>query len=158
MEKDVGITVSNEKHVDLWDSHDPFLVVEEKTGITYSQQVGGIMCDHPNVEGFLVPLGDEVHWRAIGQASHEFCCSGALTPEFAEKAQELWPKPSSSYAMGWIIALDETRLSEGTECYIPVVAKQVKKIDWDTSQPKEEAKISWTPLRKGWLLLPWNCD
>ena len=44
--------------VDLWDSpfHTFLLIVKHPTGVLYSNQTGGSACDHPQVEGFVLPL------------------------------------------------------------------------------------------------------
>lgn len=42
--------------VELWQSPGAFLVIEKPTNVFYTNQVGGICCMHPKVEGFLVPL------------------------------------------------------------------------------------------------------
>ena len=45
--------------IELWNlQHEGFyaLIVLAETGILYSNQVGGVACNHPTVEGFCVPL------------------------------------------------------------------------------------------------------
>ena len=42
--------------VDLCWSTGAFLIIAHPTGIQYTNQVGGVACLHPCLEGFLVPL------------------------------------------------------------------------------------------------------
>lgn len=42
--------------VELFDINYPVIIVPAKTGIIYKQQTAGIMCHHPEMEGFIIPL------------------------------------------------------------------------------------------------------
>jgi hypothetical protein len=44
----------------------PVLIVPAKTGIIYENQTAGCCCNHPEMEGYLVPISvDELHKREI---------------------------------------------------------------------------------------------
>ena len=48
---------TNMKRVQLWQLNNFFgLIIPEKTGIIYSNQTGGHTCNHPEVEGYYIPL------------------------------------------------------------------------------------------------------
>ncbi len=50
---------NNEKHIIdacYWNDYKPYLIILSKTGIFYSDQVGGMACLHPTLEGFYYPL------------------------------------------------------------------------------------------------------
>jgi hypothetical protein len=42
--------------VELDDFPDLGLIIKAPTGVRYSNQSGGLACEHPEIEGFLVPL------------------------------------------------------------------------------------------------------
>lgn len=46
----------------------PILIAAAKTGIFYTNQTGGVACNHPAIEGFAVPLGPGLEIDA--------CCFG----------------------------------------------------------------------------------
>ena len=47
-------------HVSLYDHSGTALVIPHPTGITYSNQAGGHACLQPEIEGFLVPIANDV--------------------------------------------------------------------------------------------------
>ncbi len=42
--------------IDLWDNESPGLIIACPSGVTYTNQVGGYSCHHPELEGIFVPL------------------------------------------------------------------------------------------------------
>lgn len=40
----------------LYDLKHPAILAEAPTGVVYTNQSGGVMCHHPEAEGFLIPL------------------------------------------------------------------------------------------------------
>jgi hypothetical protein len=44
--------------VDRVNPDDTILILEAKTGILYEAQCGGMMCEHPKFEGFVLCLGN----------------------------------------------------------------------------------------------------
>lgn len=42
--------------IELYDLIQTILIVQEKTGIVYTNQVGGTRCFHPEIEGYIVPV------------------------------------------------------------------------------------------------------
>jgi hypothetical protein len=44
--------------IELWDMYGDFVavIVPEKTGVIWSNQTAGIACQHPEMEGYLIPL------------------------------------------------------------------------------------------------------
>jgi len=47
-------------HVSLYDNSGTALVIPYTTGVTYSNQAGGHACLQPEIEGFLVPIANDV--------------------------------------------------------------------------------------------------
>lgn len=42
--------------IQLWNSGDEYLIIKKASGIRYSNQTGGVMCNHPVIEGVLMPI------------------------------------------------------------------------------------------------------
>ncbi len=42
--------------IQLWNSGDEYLIIKKPSGIRYSNQTGGVMCNHPVIEGVLMPI------------------------------------------------------------------------------------------------------
>lgn len=48
---------SDIKTVELWQTGlDPVVIIQMKTGVWFTNQVGGTSCQHPSVEGVMIPL------------------------------------------------------------------------------------------------------
>lgn len=54
--------------VRLYNLSQPALIVKAKTGIIYTNQIGGVACFHPKQEGFLVLLGEAQKSNAFDPA------------------------------------------------------------------------------------------
>lgn len=112
--------------VELYDSDCIALVVEHECGIHYEQQCGGIACDHPIVEGYLIPIKYTDDWDDYVQKTCDMGCFGHDLIGFKEDFPINFPG----------LELDESRLSKGTEAFVPV---------------KYYGKSAW-------LMFPNNCD
>ena len=57
-----GLPQKDEPVIVLWPLDDFFgLIVPAKTGVWYTNQTGGLLCSHPCIEGFFVPLEPSWH-------------------------------------------------------------------------------------------------
>lgn len=56
--KNYAVANPNENPIDFFSNVTRQIVLCEKTGVFYSEQVGGIACEHPVVEGFLIDVYD----------------------------------------------------------------------------------------------------
>ncbi len=57
-------------YVELSENTGACLVIEAPTGVVYSTQTGGSCCDHPEVEGFIVPLL-YFDWAELGKKTQD---------------------------------------------------------------------------------------
>lgn len=48
--------------ITLYDIKQPVIIVPAETGVIYSNQTGGCCCNHPEMEGYIIPL--ETKWEA----------------------------------------------------------------------------------------------
>jgi hypothetical protein len=150
---------------------EPVLIVECPTGIVYTAQVGGKSCLHPTVEGaVLTPFVDELHageWMsALGGISCPDACSFHITDDLADAIVAAWPEQR---VFEWQFFLDRTRLDEGTEAWFPIVFRQRGSVrtPWartlgqgllETMDIAQHDLARWLDGRRGWLLMPDNCD
>lgn len=144
-------------NIELPDVQIPFLIIEHPTGVTFSGQVRGMMCDHIQVEGFVIPLSG-YEWQALeGLSCPNPCTQMGLDEEVLEALRKAWPKAhSDSYGHehGLHIELDEERAGLGTEAWFPVKLMQKVK-----PRPHSwEAESSWLDGKRGFLLMYDNCD
>ena len=130
----------------------PVVLIEAQTGVAYAGQVGGIACLHPSVEGFPVILELEP-WAPLTEISCRGSCFGAeLTEEVADQLEAVWPTESS--ASPFLVKLDRSRLSHGTEAWFPVTLhanSAYTGADWCGVGAALAG-------RRGFLLMPDNCD
>lgn len=68
--------------IQLWSVSDDFLgmIVPMPTGITWSNQTGGVSCSHPSIEGLFVPLEN---YRTPSRAQDPFYDRWGQKPEDA---------------------------------------------------------------------------
>lgn len=48
--------------VDLWNSDEVGLIIKHPTGVIYTNQTGGTLCDHMQQEGYYIPLREFRDW------------------------------------------------------------------------------------------------
>lgn len=127
-----GITGEKVRLVQLEyiDSDHPLLVIlDDKEPHRYYGQVGGIGCDHPLLQGRYEELPES--FGKVCDLTCAMACFGKLKPEHVSDLLLNWPEGAS-------VKLDESRITDGTEAYLPVIVKETGEI--------------------GWLVLPDNCD
>jgi hypothetical protein len=134
----------------------PYLLIEHPTGVSYCGQVAGVMCGHPEVEGFVIPLDNKYEWRALEGSCEIGCCHYGFDEGALEWLRQRWPKVQGNWAHLWGIAieLDESRAELGSECWFPIRLRQVapaRPYSW-------ESHYTWLDGKQGFLLMPDNCD
>ncbi|USX52761.1 DUF6210 family protein [Lentzea sp. HUAS12] len=108
-----------------------YVVIEAKTGVVYQQQYGGTACRHGAVEGFLVPLFGpdgldalrelfETHFRGAGVQSHEWSDDELARLREGVAMIACWACDGSEEELT-VLRLDERRMREADEAWIPVV-------------------------------------
>lgn len=102
------------------------VILSAPSRVCYSNQVGGMACSHPEYEGVFIPLPhvelpDGCHDGSNG------CWGMSVSEEFADKCDSAFRKSKLP------LSVDRKRLSESTECWIPVVVVAMKRegINWD---------------------------
>ena len=79
---------TNMKRVQLWSLSNFFgLIIPEKTGIIYSNQTGGVTCNHPEIEGYYIPL--MTGWKPESDPLYNFISTGTLCAFFGLLAHSL---------------------------------------------------------------------
>jgi hypothetical protein len=87
------------------------VIISAPTGFEYTNQVGGISCNHPRYEGIFIPTSIvDVSCDRVGG------CYG--TPIEEGRVGEL---NEAFRAHGIPVAVDRERLGQSEECWIPVV-------------------------------------
>ncbi|MFD4671365.1 DUF6210 family protein [Lentzea sp. NPDC058450] len=108
-----------------------YVVVEAPTGVVYSNQYGGTACRHGRAEGFLVPVNGlgaldvlrplfEKELRGAGAWGHEW--TGAQVDQLRDAVGRLtyWACDASD-EVPTTPRLDESRLQEADEAWLPVI-------------------------------------
>lgn len=94
------------------------LIVLAPTGIAYTAQVGGMLCDHPEAEGFLLSLGDAYNEvDACDYGCEYFQQDQEKVIQFAKD----FDLAASKYNRRYTIRFDHDRIKEAQEGWIPVV-------------------------------------
>ena len=130
------VTMKNGKpYVELWDNNGCGIIFEAPTGVIYTNQTGGGICNHPEAEGFYVPCPDllDRHWSAL----HALLCGYVWDdkPILSEEAIHYLERNIFPYE----VMVDRGRLLRAEEAWIPVFL---------TSQ---------SPNLRGWFTYV-NCD
>jgi hypothetical protein len=142
-----------------------FVIIAAQTGVTHETQCGGLRCQHPSLEGFLVPcsskaydldgnieadLEDFFFRRFRNQGDH----GDTWAPEAVDELEKLinrvafWPTPAHANNEYLRLELDRSRLADCTEAWIPVLTPY---------GPGILTLAAWQPARnaKGCCATPW---
>jgi hypothetical protein len=99
------------------------LVISYPTTVFVTNQVGGYACDHPEVEGFYVPLGTNDLVQNVllpyfyGPGKYQgWCIEGIDEADADWLDREILP-----HLWGVAALVDRSRLDHGEEAWIPVV-------------------------------------
>ena len=119
------------------------LIVRATTNVIYSNQAGGVMCLHPELEGFFVPLCTHLGMREL-QALQDVCGEGWNTAIDDEMADTL----------DWIfgcqglrcIRVDRSKLEESWESWVHVTVSGELSHKVPLEEPRPEtlrAVLTW---------------
>lgn len=107
------------KIVKLWDMCGVGLIVPGDTGVVFTNQVGGTMCDHRSLEGIFIPINvglPEKYFQDLLTKVFETSKNGNLTYIESQKINAVLL--DSKFTQG--ITVDEERLSESVEAWVYV--------------------------------------
>lgn len=112
--------------VDLLSLTQTALIIPSRTGIVYTNQVGGTECAHPKLEGVLVPVEYDVSLDNLKDSLSLKLCNlfpeggaGLIDQSIAEKIQHLLD--CSPYTKG--IFIDWSKLDKSKEAWLYVKLK-----------------------------------
>lgn len=118
--------------VELWDCGDALgLIVPATTGIKYSNQTGGTACDHPEVEGFYVPLPSGWHTK----------------PEVMQDVDGRWEDPEH------ILFINNSTASETDPSRIARLVQQWLDANYPLSEFFEVDPEKLTKTQEAWIWL-----
>ncbi len=144
---------NNEKHIIdacYWDDDKPYLIILSKTGIFYSDQVGGMACLQPTLEGFYYPLWFDIDDKI---ACEKGCCymqenSNKLNRDLiANEINKQLVKETNNAIIN--LKFDYERINEMEESLYPVVIDFKYKRDFYNSDNNYSYKG---------FLITGNCD
>ena len=116
------------------------IVVEAKTEVRYTAQVGGLSCQHREAEGFLIPIPFidytdsfflekgkdmlQIDYEKEDGPYTKFACDGCyggtLSLDYLRELQASIDRRSNKHD-DFEIMVDESRQSESTEAWVPVI-------------------------------------
>lgn len=115
--------VSTIMKIELLSIKQTVLIVPGSTGIIYTNQVGGTECDHPELEGFIVPIEYDIEIENPQESLTFSLCkmfpdgsSGVISKHDAEKIQGLLSQ--SPFTRG--VTIDWERLGISKEAWVHV--------------------------------------
>lgn len=140
--------------VDLCTSDALYLIVKSPTGVHYTNQTGGVLCNHPSVEGFLIPclgLSSADHTLLLEELLNHFTklpyagwgCHGTGLQE----SSAAWLDSKLATIRDWPpIRVDRTKLRQCDEAWIHIVGTVPDKPDDVLSTdlgPHFEGIVTW---------------
>jgi hypothetical protein len=113
-------------------AEDVALIIAHPTGVIYQAQAGGMLCSHPECEGFVICLGAGLsHFDDCGYGCDNIGFEASLRDKLATDLDPLLQR----YSLGWTyqISFDFDRIDELQEGWWPVLVKgkmDGRPIDW----------------------------
>jgi hypothetical protein len=111
------------RRISLWEFRGVGVVIAHPSGVLYSNQAGGYLCSHPEMEGVFLPLaGQGSEWQTkldrhfFYSEKYAGHCYRGIDEETARFLDDLLA--SSPISRG--ITVDRTRLAESIEAWIHV--------------------------------------
>ena len=119
-ENKIGIKM---REIKLWEISGAALLVPEKTGIIFTNQVNGCVCQHPQLEGFLIPINNDRLLTDPEHLENQLCSLfdgfyGSFSEEKANQIEAVLQKYSETKG----IRINRELLSESVESWIHVIA------------------------------------
>lgn len=114
------------REVRLWGLDGAAIIVPEKSGVKYTNQVGGTACLHKELEGVLIPINNdclpENHEELL--ESYLFRFFDNLDHIFEKDDIENFNKLLWNFPETTSIRVDPTMVSESHEAWIHVIVKE----------------------------------
>lgn len=138
------------------------IILEHPDGAVYRAQVGGMLCLHREVTGYVIDER-QLNWkfsmifRELTDMGCQYgCCTSPITSDGFKHMESIWPKPPD-YTRWWI-TLDADRWNESTEAWIPIKTYATEDERPIVSYVEDADTIHW--LRSGvtGFLITENCD
>jgi len=127
--------------VDLDSFPDLGLIVKAPTGVRYTTQVAGLGCEHPDVEGFFVPLRTKIGRPELATLSGSF--RGDWNPISENQAEQLNAALKRHGLSS--ISSDATMLQESKEAWVHVLISnsEVEGVPLKISQTNAKGVLVW---------------
>lgn len=116
------------------------IIIRKNTGVFYTVQAGGILCTHPEVEGFYLRVFDYPE----SLSSCDYFCSNYM--ERIDEFIEDFNKKFINYSENLKMKIDKDKIDELQEGFIPI---------------RVYYKDFWTKTFLDWVpgvTTDWNCD
>lgn len=116
------------REVKLWDMSGAALIVPEETGVIFTNQVNGTACDHPKLEGILIPINNDCLPENHENLLETKLCAlfdGAWDAITDEKANEI-DLVLSSFRETESIAVDRSKIAQSVESWLYVIANETE--------------------------------
>lgn len=109
------------------------VLVRARTGVTYSHQTGGVACLPRKLEGYYVPVFDQIAYDSLrsifevtlegaGMSQSNAHWAGPLLERLRQAVTLVRMDPSAGGPGEAPLVLDESRLDEIDEAWVPVVS------------------------------------
>lgn len=103
--------------IDLWDNESPGLIIACKSGVTYTNQVGGYACRHPEIEGVFVPLPAGISEKLEAYFTGPKW-NGRCYDEIDEETASFIDSVLNAVDLAGSLCVDRERLTESCEAWI----------------------------------------
>lgn len=115
------------REVKLWELSGAALVVPESTGVFYTNQVNGTACEHPKLEGILIPVNNDMLSSSPEYLENQLCSlfDGSWNELTEIKANEI-NAVLSKFPETKGILVDRDKLFESVESWVYVIAKETE--------------------------------
>lgn len=126
------------------------IIVSHPTGVSFSNQAGGLCCAQPSVEGFYVPFEHNHDFESL----HDVLCDAFESNRAPERLDEI------DRAIAYLkLKVDRERASELMEAWVPVVILDGSEWDWDWKESNGGRYCGTSKMagRKATLIYD-NCD
>jgi Family of unknown function (DUF6210) len=134
----------------LWNAVGLFLIIEYSSGIVYSNQTGGTLCSHPELEGVVVPLRNDIDetGRLLSPENElykyfegpKYCGTGATDGLDLEDVSFI-ESVLEKYRLSSFISIDRSRLADSHEAWVYVKVER--------EEPYEDILKRWEDTLKG---------
>lgn len=128
--------------VDLFHLDQMALVIEARTGVTYSNQAAGHACAHPELEGILIPFGNDPPL-----ANPEMSLTAILSEllvnvmHLDERWADAIDRVLAASTFTRIASVDRTRLHDSMEAWVHVVVDFTQQPFWRSTVLRTDETI-----------------